>query len=70
MKLLFWNLGRRDNKEIAKEAIVTTDVDIAVFAEYGKTDCNDIANKLGKKSRVYMLNLSFLRFYLIKNHIN
>ena len=53
MKLLFWNLGRKDNKEIAKEAIVSKDVDIAIFAEYGETDCNDVANRLGSQYKCY-----------------
>ena len=41
MKLLFWNLGKRDNAARALECMRSNGVDVAAFAEYSGTEFSD-----------------------------
>lgn len=51
MNLLFWNLARHDNAELAIRAIKDKDADIAILAEHGGIDAKAIVDTLGPEYR-------------------
>ena len=47
--LVFWNLGRTNNPSLVRDCIVSTDADVALFAEWGRLDLDALASLLSEE---------------------
>ena len=47
MKLLFWNLYKKNNDRHIADLILENQIDVAIFAEYENTDFQSVLKKLG-----------------------
>ena len=52
VKVLFWNLGKNDNRKTVCSLIKENNVDIAIFAEYHKTDIDGVCQDLERQYTV------------------
>lgn len=56
LNLLFWNINKHSNEQIIESILQEYDIDIALFAEYDRTDFSSIVKDLNNK---YLWNDGF-----------